>query len=92
MQVKGRHLVVAWMAVFLTVAGIIVIRDQRGFTAQKELRLLLLVADSLTAEWADLHNALGPMKRDELRTRAEALGLRAVSDSDLVFLPLSPDR
>lgn len=88
MQVRGRHLVVAWMAVFLVVAGVVVLRTQRGFDAGRRIRVLQRVADSLVAERANVMHALGPLTGDALRARAAALGLRVVSDSDLVVLTL----
>lgn len=92
MQVRGRHLVVAWMTVFLVVAAVVVVRTQRGFDATNRVRALQRVADSLVAERANVMHALGPLTGDELRARATALGLRVVSDSDLVVLTLPPVR
>ncbi|MEO5825078.1 MAG: hypothetical protein ABIR59_04265 [Gemmatimonadales bacterium] len=90
MQVKGRHFVIAWTGVFLLVAGIIVLRLRRSFAIADQVATLQLSIDSLLAERAEQQNAIGPLMGEQLRIRAEALGLRVASDSELVVLTLPP--
>ncbi len=47
-----------------------------------------LSIDSLLAERAEQQSAIGPLLGEQLRVRAEALGLRVASDSELVVLTL----
>ncbi len=93
MQVRGRHLVLAWTAVFLAVAGIIVSRDRRAFVMQDRLRAqndhvraLLSDRDKLSATIARLAT------QEELQPKAEAMGLRIASDSEMVALPVPSPR
>lgn len=93
MQVRGRHLVLAWTAVFLAVAGIIVSRDRRAFVLQDRLRAqndhvraLLSDRDKLSATIARLAT------QEELQPKAEAMGLRIASDSEMVALPVQSPR
>lgn len=92
MKVKGRHFVIAWTGLFLVVAGIIVLRLRRSFAISDQVRTLQLSIDSLLAERAEQQNAIGPLMGEQLRIRAEALGLRVASDSELVILTLPPVR
>ncbi len=92
MQVKGRHFVIAWTGLFLVVAGIIVLRLRRSFAISDRVSTLQLSIDSLLAERAEQQNAIGPLMGEQLRIRAEALGLRVASDSELVVLTLPPVR
>ena len=92
MQLKGRHIVVAWMAVFLLVAGTVVVRLRKSFAVSKRVQALQASIDSLLAEQAEQRNAIGPLTGEALRIKAEALGLRAASDSEIVTLILPPAR
>ncbi len=92
MPVKGRHFVIAWTGLFLVVAGIIVLRLRRSFAISDRVSTLQLCIDSLLAERAEQQNAIGPLMGEQLRIRAEALGLRVASDSELVVLTLPPVR
>ena len=93
MQVRGRHLVLAWTAVFLLVAGVIVLRDRRAFTLQARVRVvndhiraLISDRDKLAATIAKLST------QEELQPKAEAMGLRIASDSEMIALPVTPPR
>lgn len=90
MQLKGRHFVIGWMAVFLLSAGVVVVRLRRSFAIADRVKVLQNSIDSLLAVRAEQDNALGPLKGEALRIKAEALGLRAASDSELVTLILPP--
>lgn len=91
MRVKGRHLVLAWGAVFLAGAGTIALRQQRAFHLLREVGVL---ADSLRAirsMHGELSATLAGMTSPEgLLPRAESLGLRTPSDSEQVPLALPP--
>ncbi len=93
MQVRGRHLVLAWTAVFLAVAGLVVSRDRRAFAVQRRvgvlddhLRALISDRDRLAATIARLST------QEQLQPKAEALGLRIASDSEMVGLLVRPPR
>ncbi len=91
MQVRGRHLVLAWTAVFLAVAGVIVSRDRRAFALQGRLRTL---DDHVSALISDRDRLAATIARlstqEQLQPRAEAMGLRIASDSEMVALPVTP--
>ncbi|MBA2293360.1 MAG: hypothetical protein H0W15_12985 [Gemmatimonadales bacterium] len=83
---------IAWTGLFLLVAGIIVLRLRRSFAIADQVSVLQLSIDSLLAERAEQQNAIGPLMGEQLRVRAEALGMRVASDSELVVLTLPPVR
>ncbi len=93
MLVKGRYLVIGWTAVFLAVAGAIVLRTRRGYETQSRL---VSVRDSLQAIRAardKLGRAIGTLESSaELEPQVERLGLRSASDSEIIRLQLPPDR
>lgn len=93
MQVRGRHLVLAWTAVFLAVAGVVVSRDRRALAVQRRMgvvedhvRALISDRDRLAATIARLST------QEQLQPKAEAMGLRVASDSEMIFLPVMPPR
>ncbi|MES2125551.1 MAG: hypothetical protein V4503_12780 [Gemmatimonadota bacterium] len=93
MQVRGRHLVLAWTAVFLAVAGVIVSRDHRGFELQRRARE---VSDHVRALLSDRDRYAAAIARlstqEVLQPKAEAMGLRVASDSEMVALPVLTPR
>jgi DNA-binding transcriptional MocR family regulator len=93
MQVRGRYLVIGWTAVFLTVAGAIVLRARRGYEVRDRL---LHVRDSVQAMRATrdkVHRAISTLEnRAVLEPRLELLGLRSASDSEIKRVQLPPDR
>lgn len=93
MQVRGRHLVLAWTAVFLLVAGVIVSRDRRAFALQARVRV---VHDHIRALISDRDRLAATIARlstqEELQPKAEAMGLRIASDSEMIALPVTPPR
>ena len=81
---RGRWLVLAWTAVFLAVAGVITVRDTRGWAKQ---RVVDALEDSL-AVLQDLHTeasaAVATLRPPgELTRVGAALGLRPPSDSEI---------
>jgi cell division protein FtsL len=93
MQVRGRHLVLAWTAVFIAVAALVIARDRRAFVVQRRvgllndhIRALISDRDRLSATIARLST------QEELQPKAEALGLRIASDSEMVGLLVTPPR
>lgn len=92
MQVKGRYLVVAWTAVFLAAAAVIVLRDGRAFPARRHLAELDGRIRALEGIQADLEARISALESpDSLRPRMAALGLREPTPSEIVRL-LVPDR
>lgn len=93
MQVRGRHLVLAWTAVFLAVAGVIVYRDHRGFEMQRRARQLNDHVRALMSDRDKFAAAIARLSTQEvLQPKAEAMGLRTASDSEMVNLPVLPPR
>ncbi|MEO8479968.1 MAG: hypothetical protein ABI542_10095 [Gemmatimonadota bacterium] len=84
---KGRWFVIAWVAVFLTVAGVIALRDKRGFAMTEQVRTLedsaQVLSDVRTTLSADLAFLLSP---GEVTRRGMLIGLRIPSDSEIVTL------
>lgn len=84
---KGRWFVIAWVAVFLAVAGVIALRDTRGFAMTEHVRTLedsaQVLSDVRTTLSAELAFLLSP---GEVTRRGALLGLRMPSDSEIVTL------
>lgn len=83
-SLKGRHYVVAWIAVFLVAAGIIALRDRAAFQATKRIAALsesLQVTNRQLVEVStDIVNRTAP---GELGRVGERLGLRIPTDSEI---------
>jgi len=84
---RGRWFVIAWVAVFLAVAGVIALRDTRGFamndhvrTLEDSVQVLSDVRNTLTTDLAFLRSP------GEVARRGALLGLRMPSDSEIVTL------
>ncbi len=84
MPLKGRYLVVAWVAVFLVVAGIITRRDRLGFAALERYNAIaesLQVVQRQQAELsADIQTRESPGALVQLGLR---LGLRTPTDTEI---------
>lgn len=82
--IKGRHFVVAWIAVFLLVAGVITVRDRRAFATEKRVALLEDSLQVLLRQHADLlarrSTRLAP---GSLMRVGERLGLRTPTDNEI---------
>ncbi len=89
MQVRGRHLVIAWTAVFLAAAAAIVLRARAGFQMRDRVDRLVVEIKTTESKRADVEDSVEKlMSRQVLSPRVEALGLRHPSDSALVILRL----
>jgi hypothetical protein len=87
MQVRGRYLVFGWTAVFAVAAGSIVLRTRSGFVTRRHVDSLEAEIRVLESSRADFESSLEKFKgRAVLVAKAQALGLRFTSDSDLVIL------
>lgn len=88
MQLKGRHLVLLWLLLFLVVASLIVARQSAAIADARELTQLRQTRATLEARQADLERRLrAASSRRVLGERAARLGLRAPADSELTMLP-----
>ncbi len=83
-SLRGRYLVVAWVAVFLVVAGIITLRDRAAFAAgqrlgavAESLQVVSRQQNELTAE-IQTRVSSGP-----LTLLGERLGFRIPSDTEI---------
>jgi cell division protein FtsL len=84
MRVKGRYLVIGWTAVFLAAVGAIVFRTKSGFEARKNLTNLNTRIQALEGIRGDVRAQIaGFGVRSELAPKAQAMGLRFASDSEL---------
>jgi len=89
MRVKGRYLVVAWMAVFLATVGVIVVRDDSAFTIRRRVDVVENRIKALQAMRANLETSIAQLEsHEDLAPKAQALGLRFATDSELVSLTL----
>jgi hypothetical protein len=93
MQVKGRYLVIGWTAVFLTVAGAIVLRAHRGDAVRERLHHVRDSVQAMRATRDRVLTAIGTLESPSvLEPRLEQLGLRSASDSEIIRVQLPPDR
>lgn len=93
MQVRGRHLVVAWTTVFLAVVGVIVWRTRNAYLLQSRIAVLDDHVRALTSDRDRLVSRIAQLStQQQLQPKAEAMGLRIASDSEMVELPLPPVR
>ena len=93
MQVRGRHLVVIWTAVFLAAVAAIVLRTKAGFEMRARVDALESHLKALDGIRGDLLAKVAGMKsRSELAPKAKALGLRFTSDTEMRILPVPRDR
>lgn len=87
MRVKGRYLVITWTAVFLAAVAAIVLRDGAAFPARNHLDQLDDRIKALDGIRAELEGKITALKsHDSLARKAEALGLRNATDSEVVRL------
>lgn len=92
MQVRGRHLVIAWTAVFLAVAGIITVRDHHGWQVRGRLAAVRDSVEAARSEVDLLKSRVSFLtSRAHLAPIATALGLRISSDSEYQRLTLPGD-
>lgn len=84
MTVKGRHLVVVWIAVFLVVAAVITLRDRAGFNTTARIAQLEDSLQVVARQHADfsarINNKLAPGPLSQL---GESLGLRTPTDNEI---------
>ena len=89
---KGRHWVVLWLALFLSVAVVVETRQLKAFAVAKQLGELKDRHRTLDGVRADLERQISEASsRRVLLPRAEALGLHVPTDAEeaAVELPLS---
>lgn len=90
MQVRGRHLVIAWTAVFLAAVGAIVLRTRAGFAIQKHVSELNTHIQALEGVRGDVKAQVARLQsRQVLAPKAAALGLRFASDTEFTLLRVS---
>ena len=93
MQVRGRHLVFVWTAVFLAAVAAIVLRTKAGFAMRSRVDSLEAHMKALDGIRGDLGAKVAGMKsRSDLAPKAKLLGLRFTSDTELHILPVPRDR
>lgn len=88
-SLRGRYLVVAWIAVFLVVAGIITLRDRAAFAARQRLgaiaESLQVVSRQYSELSAEIETTLSPGR---LTLLGERLGLRTPTDTEIEQVPV----
>lgn len=93
MQVRGRHLVIAWTVVFLAAVSAIVLRTKSGFAMRSRVDAIEAHIKTLGGLRGDLEAQVATLKnRTNLAPKAQAFGLRFTSDSQFHRLPLTVKR
>lgn len=91
MQLKGRHWVLLWLALFLVVAGAVIARNSAAFRISRDLTRLREERASLEARRAGLERRVrAASSRQTLSDRANRAGLRMPEDSEIVLLGWPP--
>lgn len=90
MQLRGRHWVLLWLALFLGVALVVAGRQSAGYEAAGQVRVLREERLALEAKRADLVRRIREASsRRVLGDRAEeALGMHYPSDTEQRVLPV----
>lgn len=82
--VKGRHHLVAWIAVFLAVAAVITLRDRAGFAARDRIAALEDTLQVLERQHVDLSSRINTrLAPGPLSLLGEQLGLRIPTDNEI---------
>jgi cell division protein FtsL len=86
-QIKGRHWVLVWLALFLGVAGAVIARSSASYRIARDLTRLREERASLEARRAELERRIrAASSRQVLADRAVRAGLRQPEDSEYVQL------
>ncbi len=89
MQLRGRHWVLLWLALFLGVATVVSMRQASALKTARQLRELKDERAALEARRAELVRRIRQASgRQALGKIAEALGLHQPSDSEFVLFPI----
>jgi cell division protein FtsL len=92
MQVRGRHLVFAWTAVFLAAVAAIVVRTRSGFHTRRRVDSLETRIKALESTRNAIEDSVSILRsRPALSPRAEALGLHHPSDSTVLIIRVPVD-
>jgi len=90
-RLKGRHWLAVWLIAFLAVAWIVIARYNSSLAMARELSELRTRRANLEGHRADLERRMRAAEsRTVLVPRAQRLGLRLPSDSEIILLPLPP--
>ena len=88
MAARGRHWVAIWLLAFLAAAGLVVARTTDGLRLARALGEARVAHASLESRRAELERRVrAASSRSVLVPRAQRLGLRLPSDSEIVLLP-----
>ena len=88
MAIRGRHWVAIWLLAFLGAAGVVVARTTAGLRLARALGEARVAHASLESRRAELERRVrAASSRSVLVPRAQRLGLRLPSDSEIVLLP-----
>ena len=89
MRLKGRHWLAVWLIAFLAVAWIVIARYNSSLAMARELAEMRTRRANLEGHRADLERRIRAAEsRAVLVPRAQRLGLRLPSDSEIILLPL----
>jgi hypothetical protein len=88
-RLKGRHWLAAWLIAFLAVAWIVIARYNSSLAMARELAERRTRRAHLEGHRADLELRIRAAEsRAVLVPRAQRLGLRLPSDSEIILVPL----
>jgi cell division protein FtsL len=86
-ELKGRHWVVLWLALFLLVAVVVETRQLKAYALARELQRIRQDHKALDATRADFERQITQAtSRQVLQPKAEALGLHTPSDAEEDFI------
>lgn len=92
MVLKGRHWIAVWLIVFLAAAAFVIARQTSGYRMARALADAREARARLEGQRGELERRLRAAKsRAVLVPRAQRLGLRLPSDSEIVLLPAPPE-
>ena len=89
MAAKGRHWIALWLLAALATLWAVVARQTAAYGLARELNDVRTARATLEGHRADLERRINHARsRAVLVPRAQALGLRAPADSEIVLLPV----
>lgn len=90
-ELKGRHWVVLWLALFLLMAVVVETRQLKAYALARELKRIREEHKALDATRADFERQITEASsRQVLQPKAESLGLHTPTDAEEDFITPIP--
>lgn len=91
MALRGRHWIAFWLVAFLLAAALVIARSTSGLRHARAIAEARVAHAALEGRRAELERRVRTARsRAVLVPRAQHLGLRLPSDSEIVLLPIPP--